>query len=147
MSGGDINPTELTAAIINQKLNLIEGIRYAQEIIEGSLSFLILTPLGIYAARDRLGRTPLVIGQKEDACCVSFEDFAYLNLGYHTAHELGPGEIAIVTPEGFKTPCRPRKGNEILHLSLGLLWLSLQFLRGSERRKDALPYWRTDGSA
>lgn len=109
MSGGDINPTELTAAIINQKLNLIEGIRYAQEIIEGSLSFLILTPLGIYAARDRLGRTPLVIGQKEDACCVSFEDFAYLNLGYHTAHELGPGEIAIVTPEGFKTLAAPGK--------------------------------------
>ena len=109
MSGGDINPTELTAAIINQKLNLIEGIRYAQEIIEGSLSFLILTPLGIYAARDRLGRIPLVIGQKEDACCVSFEDFAYLNLGYHTAHELGPGEIAIVTPEGFKTLAAPGK--------------------------------------
>lgn len=109
MSGGDINPTELTAAIINQKLNLIEGIRYAQEIIEGSLSFLILTPLGICAARDRLGRTPLVIGQKEDACCVSFEDFAYLNLGYHTAHELGPGEIAIVTPEGFKTLAAPGK--------------------------------------
>lgn len=109
MSGGDINPTELTAAIINQKLNLIEGIRYAQEIIEGSLSFLILTPLGIYAARDRLGRTPLVIGQKEDACCVSFEDFAYLNLGYHTTHELGPGEIAVITPDGPKTLVAPGK--------------------------------------
>ena len=61
MSGGDINPTELVAALINQKLNLIDGIRYAQEQIDGSLSFLILTPKGIYAARDRLGRTPLVI--------------------------------------------------------------------------------------
>ena len=80
MSGGDINPTELVAALINQKLNLIDGIRYAQEQIDGSLSFLILTPKGIYAARDRLGRTPLVIGKKEEAYCVSFEDFAYLNL-------------------------------------------------------------------
>ena len=66
MSGGDINPTELVAALINQKLNLIDGIRYAQEQIDGSLSFLILTPKGIYAARDRLGRTPLVIGKKEE---------------------------------------------------------------------------------
>ena len=107
MSGGDINPTELTAAIINQKLNLIDGIRYAQEIIDGSLSFLILTPLGVYAARDRLGRTPLVIGRKEDAYCVSFEDFAYLNLGYHTERELGPGEVVIMTPEGVKTLIAP----------------------------------------
>ena len=113
MSGGDINPTELTAAIINQKLNLIDGIRYAQEIIDGSLSFLILTPLGVYAARDRMGRTPLVIGHKEDAYCVSFEDFAYLSLGYHTERELGPGEVVIMTPEGVRTLAAPGKDMKI----------------------------------
>lgn len=113
MSGGDINPTELTAAIINQKLNLIEGIQYAQELIEGSLSFLILTPRGIYAARDRLGRTPLVIGHKEDAYCVSFEDFAYLNLGYQTERELGPGEVVVITPDEVKTLAAPGKDMKI----------------------------------
>lgn len=113
MSGGDINPTELVAALINQKLNLIDGIRYAQEQIDGSLSFLILTPKGIYAARDRLGRTPLVIGKKEEAYCVSFEDFAYLNLGYDTEHVLGPGEVDIITPEGYKTLITPGKDMKI----------------------------------
>lgn len=103
MSGGDINPTELVAAIINQKDNLIDGIRYAQELIDGSMTFLLLTPKGIYAARDRLGRTPVVIGKKEDAYCVSFESFAYLNLGYEDEKELGPGEIVVVTSQGVKT--------------------------------------------
>lgn len=113
MSGGDINPTELVAALINQKMNLIDGIHYAQEVIDGSLSFLILTPKGIYAARDRLGRTPLVIGKKEDAYCVSFEDFAYLNLGYDTEHVLGPGEVDVITPEGYKTLITPGKDMKI----------------------------------
>ena len=113
MSGGDINPTELVAALINQKMNLIDGIHYAQEVIDGSLSFLILTPKGIYAARDRLGRTPLVIGKKEDAYCVSFEDFAYLNLGYDTEHVLGPGEVDVITPEGYKTLIAPGKDMKI----------------------------------
>ena len=113
MSGGDINPTELVAALINQKSNLIDGIHYAQEVIDGSLSFLILTPKGIYAARDRLGRTPLVIGKKEDAYCVSFEDFAYLNLGYDTEHVLGPGEVDVITPEGYKTLITPGKDMKI----------------------------------
>ncbi len=74
MSGGSVNPTEMVAALINQKDNMIEGIRYAQEVIEGSMTMLILTPKGILAARDRLGRTPLIVGKKEDACCVSFEN-------------------------------------------------------------------------
>ena len=73
MSGGDINPTELVAAIINQKENLIEGIHYALERIDGSLTLMILTPKGIYAARDKYGRTPLVIGHKEDAYCMAME--------------------------------------------------------------------------
>lgn len=82
MSGGSVNPTEMVASLINQKETIVEGIRYAQEMIEGSMTMLIMTPKGIYAARDRLGRTPLVIGQKEDACCASFESHAYINLGY-----------------------------------------------------------------
>lgn len=113
MSGGDINATELVAAIVNQKDNLVEGIRYAQELIEGSMTILILTPKGIYAARDRLGRTPIVIGKKEDRYCVSFESFAYLNLGYVDERELGPGEIAIVTPEGVQTLAAPGKDMKI----------------------------------
>ena len=83
MSGGRINATELTAAIINQKQSLVEGLLYAQEMIQGSMTILLLTPDGIYASRDRYGRTPLTIGQKDEACCVSFESFAYINLGYH----------------------------------------------------------------
>ncbi|MBQ4523825.1 MAG: amidophosphoribosyltransferase [Lachnospiraceae bacterium] len=109
MSGGDINPTELVAAIINQKENLIEGIHYAQELIEGSLSLMLLTPKGIYAARDKYGRTPVIIGKKEDAYCLTFEDFAYRNLGYEDYKELGPGEIIVATPEGIRTLMAPGK--------------------------------------
>lgn len=113
MSGGDINPTELVAAIINQKENLIDGIHYALELIDGSLSLMLLTPKGIYAARDKYGRTPVVIGQKEDAYCISFEDFAYRNLGYQDYKELGPGEIDIVTADGVKTLLAPGKDMKI----------------------------------
>ena len=107
MSGGDVNATELVASVINQKPNLIEGIQYAQEVIDGSMTMLIMTPKGILAARDKLGRTPVAIGRKEGAYCVSFESFAYLNLGYTSERELGPGEIAIVTPEGVQTLVKP----------------------------------------
>ncbi len=113
MSGGDINATELVASIVNQKENLVEGIRYAQEVIEGSMTILIMTPKGIYAARDRLGRTPVAIGKKKDAYCVSFESFAYLNLGYSDEKELGPGEIVVVTPEGATTLAQPGKDMKI----------------------------------
>ena len=108
MQNGEINPTELVAAIINQKDNFIDGIRYAQEIIDGSMSMLALTSRGVYAARDKLGRTPIVIGQKDgEGFCASFESFAYLNLGYHDYRELGPGEIAVLTPEECKTLVAP----------------------------------------
>lgn len=113
MSGGDINPTELVAAIINQKDNIIEGIHYALKLVEGSLTLMVLTPKGIYAARDQYGRTPIVIGKKEDAYCISFEDFAYRNLGYQDYKELGPGEIDIVTPDGVKTLLAPGKEMKI----------------------------------
>lgn len=107
MSGGDVNATELVASVINQKPNLIEGIQYAQKVIDGSMTMLIMTPKGILAARDKLGRTPVAIGCKEGAYCISFESFAYLNLGYTSERELGPGEIAIVTPEGVQTLVKP----------------------------------------
>ncbi|MBQ8913299.1 MAG: amidophosphoribosyltransferase, partial [Lachnospiraceae bacterium] len=107
MSNGEINATELVAAIINQKDNFIDGIRYAQEIIEGSMSMLILTPKGIYLARDKFGRTPIVVGKKENARCAAFEDFSYFNLGYTTERELGPGEIAIMTADSLKTLVAP----------------------------------------
>lgn len=113
MSNGDINPTELVASIINQKENFIDGIRYAQEIIDGSLSMLVLTPKGVYCARDRLGRTPIVIGKKDNGYCASFESFAYLNLGYNDYRELGPGEIAVMTADGVKTLVAPGKDMKI----------------------------------
>ncbi len=113
MSGGDINATELVAALINQQDNLLDGIRHAQEVIEGSMTILLLTQKGIYAARDRMGRTPLAIGRKEDGYCVCFESFAYLNLGYEDYRELGPGEIVVVTPEKVTTVCQPGKDMKI----------------------------------
>lgn len=113
MSSGEINPTELVAALVNQRDNLVEGIQYAQELIDGSMTILIMTPKGIYAARDRMGRTPVVIGKKENAHCISFESFAFLNLGYVEERELGPGEIVVVTPEGVVTLAQPGKEMKI----------------------------------
>ena len=107
MQNGDINQTELVAALINQKENFIDGIRYAQEAVDGSISILALTPKGIYAARDMLGRTPISIGQKEDGYCASFESFAYLNLGYKNYKELGPGEVVFMDENGVKTLIQP----------------------------------------
>ena len=102
MSSGKVNASELTAALINQCDNLVEGIRHAQRLIDGSMTILILTSYGIIAARDRLGRLPVLVGQKEDGCCVSFESFAYQKLGYESVYELGPGEIVMLHPDGWK---------------------------------------------
>ena len=103
MTNGQINSTELVAALICKKDSFVEGIRYVQSVVEGSMTLLLLTENGIYAARDLLGRTPVVIGKKENAYCVSFESFAYINLGYTGYKELGPGEIVYVTPESVET--------------------------------------------
>lgn len=103
MTNGQINSTELVAALICKKDSFVEGIRYVQSVVEGSMTLLLLTENGIYAARDLLGRTPVVIGKKENAYCVSFESFAYINLGYKDYKELGPGEIVYVTPESVET--------------------------------------------
>ena len=102
-SSGKVNASELTAALINQKDSLVEGIRYAQEIIQGSSTILLLTQDGIIAARDKLGRLPVLVGQNDQGCCVSFESFAYQKLGSHTAYELGPGEIVRLTAEGYES--------------------------------------------
>ncbi len=113
MSGGTINPTEITAALINQKKSIVEGIRYAQEKIKGSMSIILLTEKGIYAARDRVGRTPVVIGKKDGAFCASFESFAYLNLGYEDYKELGPAEIVFFTPDSCETVAHAGKEMKI----------------------------------
>ncbi len=113
MQTGGINQTELIAALINQKENLIEGIRYAQEVIEGSISIMLLTQKGIYIARDKYGRTPVVVGQKDTGYCVATECFSYFNLGYTDYKELGPGEIAVVTEDGVTTLVDPGKDMKI----------------------------------
>lgn len=110
-SGGEINATELVAALINQKEDLTQGIRYALESVEGSLSLILMNQSGLYAARDQYGRTPVVIGKKEGAFCISFENFAYHNLGYSDYKELGPGEIVLVTDKDCVSLWKP--GNEM----------------------------------
>jgi amidophosphoribosyltransferase len=102
MSGGEINPTELVATLINQESTFVEGIKSAQEAIEGSCSLLLLTDDGIYAARDRLGRTPIVIGKKEGSFAASLETCAYPNLDFNVSQYLGPGEIVLMTQEGVE---------------------------------------------
>ncbi len=113
MSGGRVNATELTACLINQKDSIEEGICHAQELIDGSMTLLLLTKEGIYAARDKMGRTPLSIGRREGAFCVTFESFAYLNLGYRDEYSLGPGEIVRITADGYQTLVPRRKKMKI----------------------------------
>ncbi|MBE6963190.1 MAG: amidophosphoribosyltransferase [Ruminococcaceae bacterium] len=102
MSSGKVNSSELTAALINQKDSFVEGILHAQEIINGSITILLLTRDGIIAARDKLGRLPVLIGKSEDGHCISFESFAYHKLDYADAYELGPREIVRVTADGIE---------------------------------------------
>ena len=99
MSGGQINSTELIATLIDQCNSFVEGLQLVHEKVIGSVSCLLLTKDGIYASRDRFGRTPITVGRKDDAFCVSFENFAYFNLGYHHYSELGPGEIDFITAD------------------------------------------------
>ena len=109
MSSGQVNATELVAALICKKETIAQGIQYVQEIVDGSMTLLLMTKEGIFAARDRFGRTPLILGKKEDAYCVSFENFAYINLGYQDYRELGPGEIVMITPDGIEDVCPPQE--------------------------------------
>ena len=123
MSGGDINPTEMVASLINQKKDIIEGIQYAQDMIDGSMTFLIMTPKGIYASRDKWGRTPCVIGKKDTGYCVCFESFSFLNLGYTTEKELGPGEVVFIDPEGYEVKIPARREMRIC----SFLWIYYGF--------------------
>jgi amidophosphoribosyltransferase len=112
-SKGAINPTELVSVMIDQEKSFQDGLLKAQELIEGSCSILLLTPQGLYAARDKLGRTPLVVGEKDGSYCVSFESCTFTNLGYKFSYELGPGEIILLTPDGVEKIAPPREKMKI----------------------------------
>ena len=108
MTGGKINATELVAALLSQKTNFLDGIKFVQEVIEGTANILILTSDGnLIVARDKVGRLPVLVGRNEDGYCVSFESFAYKKLGYEDYKELGPGEIVEITPDSYKQLAEP----------------------------------------
>ena len=114
MTGGNVNSTELVAALIDQKDTFVDGIRFAQEVIKGTSSILILKDDGsIIAARDRLGRIPVIIGKNEDGYCITFESFASLKLGYVDEKELGPAEIVELTPDSLTVLSKPQKEMKI----------------------------------
>lgn len=113
MSGDALNPTELVATLINRGSSFEEGIRIAQEAIEGSCTILLMTDACIYAARDRLGRTPLAIGKKSGACCVTLETCSLVNLGYETERFLGPAEVVRLSADGVETVCPAREEMQI----------------------------------
>lgn len=119
MSGGEINPTELAATLINQESTFVEGIKSAQEAIEGSCSLLLLTDDGVYAARDKLGRTPIVIGEKEGSFAASLETCAFPNLEFNVKQYLGPGEIVLLKRDGIEQKKPPEDKMQIC----GFLWV------------------------
>ena len=109
MSGGRVNSNELVATLISQRPTIAEGIRYAQNVVEGTVSVLIMTPDCLIAGRDKFGRLPIHIGQDDEGCCVAFESFAYQKMGYHDAYELGPAEVVKITESGWETLLPPEK--------------------------------------
>ncbi len=109
MTSGKVNGTELIAAIISQKDSFAEGLAFAQEVVAGTASILLMTEDALYVGRDRVGRLPILVGKDEDGYAVAFESFAYQKLGYHNAYELGPGEVVKITSEGYETLVAPRK--------------------------------------
>jgi amidophosphoribosyltransferase len=119
MSSGETSPTELVGTLICEKASFEEGIQSAQEAIKGSCSMLLLTEKGIYAARDKLGRTPIVIGKKDGALATASESCAFPNLGYEIEKYLGPGEIVFMTAEG----CEQRKKPEDQMQICAFLWV------------------------
>ncbi len=114
MTGGKVNSTDLVAALINEKSTFAEGIEYVHDVVEGTVSILILTNDGkLIAARDKVGRLPILIGSNEDGYAVSFEDFAYKKMGYDDEMELGPGEAVEITLDGIKQIVKPGKEMKI----------------------------------
>ena len=147
MSSGDVNSTELIAALINQKESLVEGILHAQEMIDGSVTLIIMNRDGsLIAARDKMGRLPILIGHDDNGYCVSFESFAYQKLGYHDEYELGPGEIVRITPDGYETLSPARDKMKIC----AFLWVYYGYpelqLRGRQRGGHALSQRRDHGA-
>ncbi|HEX2944934.1 MAG TPA: amidophosphoribosyltransferase [Clostridia bacterium] len=132
MSRGEINPTEMVAAIIDREDSFRDGILKAQEVIDGSCTMLLLTPEGIYASRDRSGRTPLMVGEKEGSYCVSFESSALPNLGYRKSYELGPGEIILLTPDGIEKIAPPREKMKVC----AFLWIYYGYPASSYEGKN-----------
>ncbi len=123
MSRGGVNPTDVVSHLVNQGTTFEEGIRNAQESIEGSCSMLLLTNKGVYAARDRLGRTPLVIGQKEGSYAVASETCAFPNTDYEVVRQLGPGEVVLITEDGVEQVAAPRSELQIC----AFLWIYYGF--------------------
>jgi amidophosphoribosyltransferase len=119
MKGNEVNPTELVATLINQEANLLDGIRRVQQTVQGSCSMLLLTEGGIYAARDRLGRTPVSLGKKDGAWAVTLETCALPNLGYEVDRHLGPGEVVRISPDGIEQLEPPGDRMQIC----GFLWV------------------------
>ncbi|MBC8359584.1 MAG: amidophosphoribosyltransferase, partial [Candidatus Aminicenantes bacterium] len=119
MRGGEINPTELVAALINKESNFEDGIKNVMESIEGSCSLLLLTDKGVYAARDRLGRTPVVTGEKNGSFAVTLETCAFPNLNFEIKKYLGPGEVVLITEEGIEPKKPPGDKMQIC----GFLWV------------------------
>ena len=119
LSGKEINPTELVATLINQEESFEAGIQNVQNLVEGSCSLLVLTEKGIYAARDKLGRTPMVIGKKGGSIAVTLETCAFPNLGFEVEKYLGPAEIVFITPEGYEQRKAPESKLQIC----GFLWV------------------------
>lgn len=107
MNNGLLNPTEVVASLINLKDNIVEGITYAQEMIKGSMSILLMFSDKIYAARDKFGRTPIILGKNKDGYCATFESSAYLNLGFKYIRDLGPGEIISMTCDSIVVEKEP----------------------------------------
>ena len=120
---GNINPTEVVANLICEKESFVAGIENVFENIKGSCSLMILTEDGIIAARDKLGRTPVVIGKKEGAYAVASESCSFPNTGFEIEYFLGPGEIVHVTAEGLPAEKTGRK-NADMFIFMGLLWIS-----------------------
>jgi amidophosphoribosyltransferase len=113
MSTGEINPTELAAALLCRKDSFEEGLAFLQEIVKGSLSVMVLTEDKLYCARDKYGRTPIIIGKKDEGFCAAFESSSFLNLGYSHYKDLGPGEIVTLTPDACTTLKEPEEEMKI----------------------------------
>ena len=123
MSRGGVNPTDVISYLVDQGATFKEGIVNAIETIQGSCTFLLLTDKGLYAARDRLGRTTLAIGRKDDSYAVASETSAFPNTGFELAHQLGPGEVVLITEEGYEQIVKPRDQMQIC----SFLWVYYGF--------------------